>query len=67
MIAFTYLFFCGMILIIIGYYEGQRWKHRNKPKIIYKFIDQLEEERLPPKQDIFNEFTSMFEELPILL
>ena len=67
MLFLTYLFFCGLIVIVIGYYEGLRWQHRNNPKIVYKFIDQLNEEQVPPAQDIFNQYTQMFQELPILL
>ena len=65
MILTTYLFFFGIIMMIIGYYEGQKWHNQNSSKIIYKFIDQLQDETKPPKEDIRNKFTAMFEELPI--
>ena len=65
MLFVTYLFFFGIIIMIIGYYEGQKWQNQNSSKIIYKFVNQLTDESKPAKQDIFNEFTSMFQDIPI--
>jgi len=60
------LFFIGLILIIIGYYEN---KQQNIPtKIEYKFIDKTIEEAQKDKQEVPSViFKNLFNSAPILI
>jgi len=60
------LFFIGLILIIIGYYENKR---QNIPtKIEYKFIDKTIEEAQKDNQEVPSViFKNLFNKAPILI
>lgn len=62
-------FFIGIICIIIGHYEYQKKMNKKcKPKTIYKFIDAWEEEQHKNNiKDVYNEFSGMFQNKPLLL
>lgn len=61
-LIFTYMFFFGLILMIIGYYE---WKIRNcHSKVVYKFIDQLDTEK-PQNDVVYDKFFTMFQQIPL--
>lgn len=56
------IMFIGIVLSIVGHYE---WRHMysERPKIIYKFIDQWrEEEHADNTKDIYNTFSPMFQD-----
>ena len=60
------LFFLGIILTIVGYYESIKF-NLNKSKIIYKFVDSTIEEAQKKGQDsVYNKFITMFSDPPIL-
>ena len=60
------LFFLGIIMSIIGYYQSQ--PNCPKTKIVYKFIDQTIEESQKGGQDsVFNTHIQMFSDPPILI
>ena len=60
------LFFIGLILTIIGYYEN---KNKNIPtKVEYKFIDKTIEEAQKDTQDVPSViFKNLFNSAPILV
>jgi len=60
------LFFIGIIMAIIGYYEN---KHINIPiKIEYKFIDKTIEEAQKDTQEVPSViFKNLFDSAPILV
>ena len=58
------LFFIGIILTIIGYYES---KELPAPKVVYKFVDQtIEEAQKGGGPSVYNNFITMFSDPPIL-
>lgn len=60
------LFFVGIILTIIGYYENK--KNNIKSKIEYKFIDKsLEEAQKDLDKGPYEIFKSMFVDPPLLI
>jgi len=60
------LFFVGIIITLIGYYENN--KKNIQPKIEYKFIDKSLEEAQKDKQlGPYNIFKSMFVDPPLLI
>jgi hypothetical protein len=60
------LFFVGIIMTIIGFYENQ--KNNIKPKIEYKFIDKtLEEAQKDKDLGPYAIFKSMFVDPPLLI
>lgn len=61
----VYLFFIGLICIIVGHYEWQK-KISNKPDVIYKFVDQwTEEDYARNQEDVFNKYNHLFQDQPI--
>lgn len=60
------LFFIGLILTIIGYYEN---KNKNIPtKVEYKFIDKTIEEAQKDTQDVTSViFKNLFNSAPIIV
>lgn len=59
------LFFIGIIMAVIGYYQSN--VSCPKQKIIYKFVDQtIEEAQKSDSQDLYNDFLPMFEDAPLL-
>tara|TARA_B110000285_G_C14951784_1_gene527160 strand:- start:447 stop:650 length:204 start_codon:yes stop_codon:yes gene_type:complete len=60
------LFFIGLILTIIGYYEN---KNKNIPtKVEYKFIDKTIEEAQKDTQDVPSViFKNLFNSAPIIV
>lgn len=59
------LFFLGIILTIIGYYQGQSFCP--KDKVVYKFIDEsLEERQKGDQQDVYGMFEYLFQDRSIL-
>lgn len=59
------LFFIGIIFTIIGYYESS--KSCEKPKIIYKYVDQtIEEAQKGGQPSVYNQFLTLFSDPPIL-
>lgn len=60
------LFFLGIIISIIGYYES--YTSCPKQKIIYKFIDKsIEEAQKDQQGSVYNKFINMFVDSPILI
>jgi hypothetical protein len=60
------LFFLGIIMTIIGYYEGTT--NSLKTKTIYKYVDStLEEAQKGGQPSVFNNFVTMFSDPPILI
>ena len=60
------LFFFGIIMSIIGYYQSQ--PNCPKTKIVYKFVDSTVEEAQKSGQDsVYNNFITMFSDPPILI
>lgn len=58
------IFFIGIILTIVGYYEGQE---SPAPKVIYKYVDStIEEAQKGGQQSVFNTHIQMFSDPPIL-
>ena len=57
----------GCILIVMGYYENQL--RQQKQKVVYKFIEQWEDERHShqyDEEDVYNAHAPMFQDLPVL-
>jgi len=60
------LFFIGIIIAIIGFYENN--KKNIQPKIEYKFLDKsLEEAQKDKMQGPFEIFKDMFVQPPLLI
>lgn len=60
------LFFIGIIMTLIGYYENN--KNNIKPKIEYKFLDKSLEEAQKDKQiGPYEIFEQMFTQPPLLI
>ena len=59
------LFFIGIIIFVIGYYNSI---HNNcKTKVIYKYIDQsIEEAQKGGQYSPYNQFINMFIDKPLL-
>jgi hypothetical protein len=59
------LFFLGIIMAVIGYYQS--FQQCPKQKIEYRFMDKtIEEAQKGDKIDVWNEFKDMFTSPPIL-
>lgn len=60
------LFFIGIIMAVIGYYQSNANCPQNK--IIYKYVDQtIEENQKGVNPDLVNMFLDMFEDAPLLM
>ena len=60
------LFFIGIIMTLIGYYENN--KNNNIPKVEYKFIDKsLEEAQKDKDVGPYQIFKNMFVDPPLLI
>lgn len=60
------LFFIGIIISIIGYYESH--VSCPKQKIVYKYLDRtIEEAQKGGDESVYNKFITMFSDPPILI
>lgn len=63
-----YVFFIGVLCIIIGHYEWQKKSKDSKNKVIYKFVDQWDEEKHAMiQEDVYNKYSDMFVDNSVLV
>ena len=60
------LFFLGIIITIIGHYQAN--SNCAKEKIVYKFMDKtIEEAQKSGQESVYNKFSDMFVDPPLLI
>ena len=60
------LFFLGIIMSIIGHYQANT--NCPKEKIVYKYMDKsIEEAQKGGQESVYNKFSNMFVDPPLLI